>query len=49
MRRQPVQVPIEPRKRPTRPGGLRITPRSIRDAVILKEILDPPLSMRDDG
>ena len=49
MRRQPVQVPIEPRKRSTRASGLRLTPQSIRDAVILKEILDPPLSMRDDG
>ncbi len=28
-------------------GTLRITPKSIRDAVILKEILDPPLSLRD--
>jgi len=47
-RRQSVPVPIEARKRATRPIGLRLTPQAIRDAVILKEILDPPPSMRDD-
>jgi hypothetical protein len=36
-----------PRRLPAS-GTARITPQAIRDAVILKEILDPPLALRED-
>ncbi|MBU6302486.1 MAG: hypothetical protein KGS60_13085 [Verrucomicrobia bacterium] len=33
----------------TRAISRRITPQAIRDAVVLKEILDPPPGLREDG
>ena len=49
----PVPKPVPATKRPAVPAKrsstpLRITPQSIRDAVVLKEILDPPPGLRDD-
>ena len=39
----PASMPPKARPRP-----LRLTPQSIREAVILKEVLDPPKALRDD-